>query len=55
MMFYRDHKWKPTTYEKPKDHDWFIKNPLDGKVSTQELQEGQEYSRFILGISYGLA
>jgi hypothetical protein len=28
MMFYRDHKWKPTTYEKPKDHDWFVKTPF---------------------------
>ena len=28
MKFYRDHGWKPDTYEKPKDPNWFKTNPF---------------------------
>ena len=28
MMFYKDHGWKPDSYDKPKEPDWYLKNPF---------------------------
>lgn len=28
LLFYKDHKWKPDSYDKPKDNTWFKSTPL---------------------------
>ena len=27
LLFYREHKWKPDNYVKPKEKNWYVKNP----------------------------